>query len=168
MTLQEWEEEKDRDLDASLTALFQSVPPPQPTSGFAGRTLKAIRRLPLPEGRRPLRRPWSVPVGWGALIAGTSASACFILVNQPLLAGAFASLLSRGLRIGVWGLQFVAGGLALSDLFTTTGLAVARVIATREGSTSLLLMAVIGALSLSALHRLLFAEGEASRWQRVS
>jgi hypothetical protein len=168
VTLHEWEEEQDRELDASLTALFQSVPPPQPTSGFAGRTLQAIRQLPLPEGRRRLRRPWSVPVGWGALIAGTSASAYFILMSQPLLAGAFASLLSRGVRIGVWGLQFLAGGLALSDLFTTTGLAVARVVATREGSASLMLMAVIGALALSALHRLLFAEGKASRWQSVS
>lgn len=168
MTYEEWEDEKDHELDASLTAIFQSVSPPQPASGFAARTLKAVRRQHLPAGRRALRRSWSIPVGWAALTGGTAAIAYFILMNLPLIAGIFTRLVAGGVGVSMWLVHFIGTGLALSNLFTTTGLAVARVVATREGSTGLMLMAVIGALSLSALHRLLFAEGEASRWQRVS
>jgi hypothetical protein len=109
-----------------------------------------------------------VPVGWAALIGGTTAMAYFIMMNLPLIGGLFTRVLGGGIGVGVWLVHFMGTGLALSNLFTTTGLAVARVVATREGSAGLMLMAVIGALSLSALHRLLFAEGEASRWQRVS
>jgi hypothetical protein len=53
-------------------------------------------------------------------------------------------------------------------VFTTSGLAIARAAATTEGSAGLMLVALAGALSLSALRRLLFSEEEASQWQEVS
>jgi hypothetical protein len=168
VTHEQWEEEQDRELDARLTALFRSAPPPQPPSGFLRRTLEAIRRQPLPAGRRPLRQPWSVPLGWAALVAGTAATAWLIIVNQPLIAAMFASLLSRGVSVGVWALQLAGTAMPLLDVFTTTGLAVARVVATKEGSAGLMLIGATGALSLSLLHRLLFSEREASRWQELS
>jgi hypothetical protein len=168
VTYEQWEEEKDRELDERLTTLFRGAVPPQPRAGFANRTLKAIRREPLAPGRRPLRQPWTVPIGWAALIGGTTGMAYFIMMNLPLFGGLFTRVLAGGIGVGVWFVHFIGTGLAISNLFTTTGLAVARVVATREGSAGLMLMAVIGALSLSALHRLLFAEGEASQWQRVS
>jgi hypothetical protein len=56
----------------------------------------------------------------------------------------------------------------LLDVLATTGLAVSRAAATTEGTAGLLLTALVGALSLSALHRLLMTEGEDSRWQEAS
>lgn len=168
MTSEEWEEERELELDANLTALFQSVAPLQPTSGFAARTLRAVRRETLPAGRHALGRPWSLAVGWAAVIVGTAVAAYGIVENQPLIAGLFASLVAGSVRAGVWLLQCVSAGVELSDLLTTTGLTAARVVATREGAAGLMLMTITGALSLSALHRLLFVEEETSRWQELS
>jgi hypothetical protein len=160
--------EEDRLLDASLIALVRSVEAPQPRSGFVARTLKAVRRAPLPPGRHALHHPLSTAVGWAALIAGVAGAAFGIAVSLPFIAWAFAVLLAAGIRIGVWLIQFAGTGLALSTVFTTTGLAIARAAATTEGSAGLMLVALAGALSLSALRRLLFSEEEASQWQEVS
>jgi hypothetical protein len=54
------------------------------------------------------------------------------------------------------------------DVLTTTSLAVLRAAATIEGTTGLVLTAVVGAISLSALHRLLISEGEETQWQELS
>jgi hypothetical protein len=53
-------------------------------------------------------------------------------------------------------------------VLTTTGVAVLRAVATTEGTTGLVLTAIVGAVSLSALHRLLISEGEDSQWQELS
>jgi len=65
-------------------------------------------------------------------------------------------------------MQLVGTGIAVVDVFSTTGLAVARAAATVEGTTGLVLMGVVCALSLSALRRLLASEGEDSQWQELS
>ena len=104
------------------------------------------------------------------MVAGVAVSAGAIAVNTPVFAAVFAALLSGGISVGVWLMQAAGAGLALSDVFTTTGIAVSRVIVTREGSTALLLIAVIGATALSALQRLLVsegAEGGVSKWQEL-
>jgi hypothetical protein len=168
MTEQEWDELKDRELDERLTSLFKSVERPRPLAGFVTRTMKAVRQEPLPASRRPLRNPMIAPIGWAALIAGATAASYAVVVNQPVAAEFFASLVAVGIRLGAWLVHFVGAGLALSDLFTATGRAVGRAVASREGFTGLMAIAATGALALSALHRLLIPESEASRWQELS
>jgi hypothetical protein len=168
MTEQEWDELKGRELDDSLAVLFKAVDEPKPLPGFTSRTMQAVRREPLPAGRRPLRHPLVVPFGWAASIAAAMAGAYFVLVTQPSVAQLFASLLAAGVRAGMWLLLFVGSAATFFGLFTTTGLAVARAVVTRDGSISLSLIAAVAALSLAALRRLLISESEVSPWQELS
>ena len=85
MTLHEWEQEQDRELEEQLTTLFQSAPPPEISAGFTSRTMNAVRHAPLPEGRHPLRRPWTLPAGWAALVMAAAAVAYGGLSNRPAL-----------------------------------------------------------------------------------
>ena len=168
MTEQEWDEQRDRELDERLTSLFKSVERPGPLAGFVSRTMKAVRQEPLPAGRRPLRNPVITLIGWAALIAGATAAFSAVVVNQPVAAELFVSLVAVGIRLGAWLVHFAGAWLALSDLFATTGRAVARAVASREGFTGLMAIAATGALALSALRRLLISESEAPRWQELS
>ena len=163
-------ESDDLKRDARLSELFRSIEAPGPSPHFAERTMKAVKRAPLPAGRLPLRSPLAGLVGWAALIAAVAISSWAIAMTQPQLASTFTRLISRGIGIGVWLIQFAGAGLALSDVFTKTGLAVTRAAVTREGSTGLLFITAMGAFSLSALHRLLISEGPergASQWQEL-
>lgn len=164
MTQEEWEDEKDRELDAGLTALFQSVESPKPPAGFALRTMKAVRRTPLPAGRRALRHRWVTPLAWAALIAGAASVALGAGINQPLAADVVTSGVATGLRLGVWFLQVVLASFSVFEMFAKTGLAVARAMATREAAAGLTLMAVTAGLSLSMLRALLFSKKESSSW----
>ena len=158
------------ELDEQLAVLFRSTAAPMPSADFAARTMKAVKRASLPAGRRPLRSPLAGIAGWAALVAGVAVSAGAIAVNTPMLASIFASLVSGGIGVGVRLMQSAGAGLALADIFTTTGLAVSRVVVTREGTTALLVIAVIGASALVALQRLLIsegAEGGVSQWQEL-
>jgi hypothetical protein len=155
-------------LDAELAAAFRSAGPPVPSPAFAARTMRAVKRAPLSEGRRALRHPLAFLAGWAAMIAIVAFSMLMVAASQPIVASGFSRLISRGVGAGVWLLQFKGALLALADVLTTTGLAVARAAATREGSTGLALTAVIGAISLSALRRLLISEGGDEQWHEVS
>ena len=160
----------DGDLDEQLLALFRAVDPPAPRPGFADRTMRAVLRQPAPAGRRPLRSPLAGLVGWAALIAGVAVSAWAVAVNVPIVTTAFTALLRGGIGGGVWLLQFAGAGIAVADVFAAVGRAASRVVVTREGTTGLVLMAAVGALSLSALHRLLISEGPergVSQWQEL-
>ena len=156
------------EVDAQLLTLFRSVESPEPSAGFAARAMRAVTREPLPAGRRALRSPLASLFGWAALIAGVALSALAVVLTQPIFASMFSRVISRSVGVGVWLMQFRSAALALLDVFTTTGLAVSRAAATREGTTGLVLIAVMGALSLSALHRLLISEGEGRQWQELS
>jgi hypothetical protein len=156
--------------DAQMSALFRSVEGPAPPADFVARTMSAVRRAPLPAGRRPLRHPLAGLVGWAALIAGAAVSTWAIAATQPQLATTFTALVSGGVGVGMRLTQFVTAGLALLDVCTTTGFAVTRAAMTREGSTALLLISAMGAFSLSALHRLLISdrsERGVSQWQEL-
>ncbi|MSO56613.1 MAG: hypothetical protein EXQ55_06795 [Acidobacteria bacterium] len=156
--------------DAEISALFRSVEAPAPTADFVARAMSAVRRVPLPAGRRPLRHPLTGLAGWAALIAGVAVSSWAIAETQPQLATTFTMLVSGGVGVGVRLMQFMTAGLALSDVFTTTGLAVTRAALTREGSVGLVLVSAMGAFSLSALHRLLISdrsERGVSQWQEL-
>jgi hypothetical protein len=156
------------EMDAQLLALFRRVEAPAPSADFAARAMRAVAREPLPAGRTPLRSPLASLFGWAALIAGVALSALAVVLTQPIFASMFSRVISRSIGLGVWLMQFRSAALALLDVFTTTGLAVSRAAATREGTTALVLIAVMGALSLSALHRLLISEGEGRQWQELS
>lgn len=164
MTLEEWEAQKERELDASLTVLFQSVEPLEPRSDFASRTMKAVRRAPLPAGRHALRLPWTTPVGWAALVAAAVVAMAGVAVNQPAIAEAFALLVGVGIRLGMWLLGSMHTGFALFDLFAKTGGVFVRVVSTRQASASLTLMTGMAAFSLLMFTRLLFSEKESSSW----
>ena len=151
-----------------LTALLRRVDGPAPSADFVARTMRAVKRAPLVRGRKALRDPLVSLVGWAALIAGVSLSALMVAVTSPIVGTMFTQLVGRGVGVGMWLMQFRGPALALADVLTTTGLAVARAAATKEGTAGLALIAVMGAVSFSALYRLLMTEGEDSRWQEIS
>jgi hypothetical protein len=153
--------------DEELLALFKQVDAGAPPAHFVARTMQAVKRAPLPEGRKPLRDPLASLLGWAALIASVSLSALMVVSAYPMTGALFTNLVGRGVGIGVWLMQFRGAVLALANVFATTGLAVARAAATREGTAGLVLMAVIGVVSLSLLHRLLIREGEDPQWQEL-
>jgi hypothetical protein len=154
--------------EEQLFALFKQVEAPQPPADFVTRTMRAVKREPLAPGRTPLRDPLASLLGWAALVAGVSLSALMVAVSHPLFGSMFTTLIGRGVSAGVWLMQFRRTALALLEICATTGLAVARAAATTEGTAGLALMAVVGAVSLSALHRLLMTEREDSQWQELA
>ena len=154
--------------DEQLIALFKGVDGPAPSADFAARTMRAVVRAPLPAGRKTLRNPLASMFGWAAVIAAVALSVLTIVLSQPIVASSFSRLITRGVGTGVWLMQFVQTGLNVLDVLTTTGLAVSRAAVTAEGTTALVFTAVVGALSLSALHRLLISEGDNSQWQELS
>jgi hypothetical protein len=154
--------------DAQLLALFKSVDTPAPSADFATRTLRAVKRAPLPAGRKPLRDPLVSMFGWAAVVAAVALSLGAIALSQPLVASSFSRLITRGVGTGVWLMQLAHTLTTVMDVLTTTGLAVLRAVSTTEGTTGLVLTAVVGAISLSALHRLLISEGEETQWQELS
>lgn len=151
-----------------LTALFRAIEAPSPRPDFAERTLRAVKQAPLPVGRRPLRNPLAFLFGWAAVVAGVTLSLLLVAVTVPAVPAAFTRLISTGLAIGVWLMQLAPTGASLLEVLATTSFAVSRAALTREGVSGLVLITAAGALSLSALHRLLISEGESSRWQEVS
>lgn len=153
--------------DAQLMALFRSVDPPAPSADFATKTLVAVKRAPLAPGRRALRDPLVTMFGWAAVVAAVALAVVAIALNQPLVASGVSRLITRGVGIGVWLMQLAQTLTTVLDVLTTTGLAVLRAAATTEGTTGLVLAAVVGAVSLSALHRLLISEGEDTQWQEL-
>jgi xanthine/uracil permease len=164
--------ERDNPLDGlnddELLMLFKSVEAPAPSRDFAARTMRAVVRAPLPAGRKALRDPLVSMFGWAAVIAAVAFMVLAIGLSQPIVAAGFSRLITRGVGTGVWLMQFWETGLRVLDVLTTTGLAVSRAAATAEGTTGLVLTAVVGALSLSTLHRMLISEGEDSQWQELS
>ena len=164
MTLHEWEQEKDRELDEQLAALFQSAAPPAPSAGFVSRTMKAVRQAPLPEGRHPLRRPWTVPAGWVALVMAAAAATYAALSNQGVTAEMVSSFTDLGVRACLRLVQSVHTSARVFDVFATMSHAIARALSTREAGAGLLAMALVAAGSLSMLHKLLFPEKESSSW----
>jgi hypothetical protein len=164
--------ERDNRLDSveeeQMLALFKSATPPSPRADFAARTMRAVAHAPLPPGRKALRDPLMSLFGWTAVVAAVALCVMAVGLSQPIVAASFSRLITRGVGAGVWLMQL---GQALSrvlEVLTTTGLAVSRAAATPEGTTGLVLTAVVGAVSLSALHRLLISEGEDSSWQELS
>jgi hypothetical protein len=156
--------------EEELRALFRSVSPPAPSADFTARTMEAVRRQPLPPGRRALRNALAGMLSWAALIAGVTVGATALAANVPQLASAFSVLVSRGIGVTVWLMQFAGAGGALADVLSTTGFAVARAVVTKEGSGGLVLIVAVGALSLSMLQRLLTSQGSergVSQWQEL-
>ena len=154
--------------DEELLVLFRSAEPPAPSADFVAQTMRAVVRAPLPPGRKPLRDPLMAMFGWAAVIAAVALLVLTIALSQPLVVASFSRLITRGVGTGVWLMQLTQPALRLMDVLATTGLAVSRAAATAQGTVGLLLTAVVGALSLSALHRLLMSEGEDSQWQELS
>lgn len=164
--------ERDNPLDGisddQLLALFRDADAPAPSRGFTAQTMQAVIGAPLPAGRKPLRDPLAAMFGWAAVIAAVALLVFGIASSQPIVTSIFSRLITRGVGTGVWFMQFGQTAMRLLDVLTTTGLAVSRAAVTIEGTTGLLLSAVVGALSASALHRLLISEREDSQWQELS
>jgi xanthine/uracil permease len=154
--------------DEQLIALFKLVDAPAPSADFARRTMRAVMRAPLPAGRKALRDPLMAMFGWAAVIVAVALSAGMIAASSPIVTSSFSRLITHGVGTGMWLLQFAETVMRVLDVLTTTGVAVSRAAVTAEGTTGLVLTAVVGALSLSALHRLLISEREDSQWQELS
>jgi hypothetical protein len=167
VTEQQWDELEGRKLEDSLTALFNAADAPKPLPGFTSRTMKAVRREPPPAGRRALGHPLVVPFGWAASIAVAITCAYFVLATQPAVVELLRWLLATEVWAGMRLVRFAGWAATFFGLFSTTGFAVARAVATRDGSISLTLIAAVAALSLAALRRLLMSESEAPPWQEL-
>ncbi len=154
--------------DEQLLALFEGVDPPAPRREFVARTMQAVMRAPLPPGRKPLRDPLKSLLGWAAVIAVVGLAVALTAETQPIVAAGFSRLITRGVGTGVWFMHFAETGFRLLDVLGTTGVAVLRAAGTTQGTTGLVLTALVGALSLSALHRMLISEGDDSQWQEFS
>jgi len=154
--------------DERLLELFRLAEAPAPSADFTSRTLRAVLQAPLPAGRRALRDPLKSLFGWAAVIAAVALTVMAIVLTQPVVASGFSRLITVGVGTGVWLMQFAETGLRVLNLLATTAAAVSRAMATTEGTTGLVLTAVVGALSLSALHRLLISKREDSQWQELS
>ena len=154
--------------DEQLMALFRAIEAPSPRADFAARTMRAVVRAPLPPGRKPLRDPLASMFGWAAVIAAVALSVIAITLSQPIVASAFSRLITQGVGIGVWLIQLGQTTSRVLNVLATMGLAVSRAAATVEGTTGLMLTAVMAAVSLSALHRLLISEREDTQWQELS
>jgi len=154
--------------DDELLVLYKSVDTPAPSRDFTARTMRAVVRAPLPAGRKALRDPLASMFGWAAVIAAVALAVLTIVLSQPIVAASFSRLITHGVGTGVWLMQFGQMGLRLLDVLAIAGLAVSRAAVTAEGTTGLVLTALVGAVSLSALHRLLISKGEDSPWQELS
>lgn len=154
--------------DEQLAELFRAVAPLAPPADFAARTMRAVKSAPLPAGRKALRDPLIAMFGWAAVISAVALAVLSIALSQPILISSFSRLITRGVGTGVWLIQLGHTATRLLDVLGTMGLAVSRAAATAEGTTGLVLTGVVGALSLSALHRLLISEREDSQWQELS
>jgi len=156
------------ELDAKLSEMFRSAGPLEPPAGFAARTMQAVRVAPLPAGRRAFRQPWSRLVGWTMFVAAAAAIVYGLVLNEALAARTLASVLALTLHASAQLVRYLVAVFAMTDLFATVGNAVSRAAATREGTTTLMLTAVVAGTSLLALQRLLFSKGEESQWQELS
>ena len=154
--------------DGQLAELLKGVDPLAPRADFVARTMRAVKSAPLPAGRKALRDPLTAMFGWAAVISGVALAVLAIALSQPIVISSFTRLITRGVGTGVWLMQLGQTALRLLDVLGTMGLAVSRAAATAEGTTGLVLTGVVGALSLSALHRLLISEREDSQWQELS
>ena len=155
MTEHEWDQLKDRELDNSLGVLFRSAGALAPLPEFTSRTLKAVRRAPLPAGRRALRHPLVAPISWTVLIAAAAGALAAVVAAHPAVATFVASVLVGAVRANLWVLHSVTVGFAWADLLRVIGRAVALGIATPQGSLGIMVIVATAALSLSALRRLL-------------
>jgi hypothetical protein len=155
MTEQEWNDLKDRELDKALSSLFASVEKPKPQPGFAAQTMTAVRAVDLPPGRVRLRHPFLVPAAWILIFCGVSAAAYRLAMTQPAVLELLASFVTLGIRAGFWLLHATRETLAFSGPLAAASRALARVVVTTEGSLALLLVAALGGMSFSMLHRLL-------------
>ncbi len=153
-------DQADRDADAGFKALFQSVEQPRPRDGFVERTMLALGQDTLPSGRRPLQRPWIAPLRWAAVIAASIAAVWGAAINLASVASAFAWLLARTILAPLRLLQFIGTAVDLWGFVAKTGEALGKGLATREASTVLIVVTLIGLTSLAILRRLLVSENE--------
>jgi hypothetical protein len=154
--------------DEQLLALFERVDAPAPPADFVAATMRAVLRAPVPSGRRALRDPLRAMFGWAAVIAAVGVAVFTFAFSHPLAAAGFSTLITRGVGTGVWLLQLTQTASRLFEVLATTGLAVSRAAVTTEGTAGLVLTAVMGGLSLSALYRVFMSEREDSQWREVS
>lgn len=154
--------------DERLRQLFRSLDASGPSAGFADRTMKAVKLAPLPAGRVPLRHPLGSAAAWAALIAGGAVLGWFLVM--PQVGTVLMRLVGRGIGFGVTLAQLFATSLTVLDLLFVPATTVMRAVATRDGIVALVLVSAIGAFSMSALRRLLMAEGSergVSQWQEL-
>ena len=154
--------------DEQLLAAFAQMDALQPSPEFVSKTMRAVRRAPLPAGRVALRDPLTSMFGWAALIAAVAFGVLAISLSEPIVPAVFSRLITRGVGTGMWLLQLAPMGLRMFDVMATMGDAVSRAAMTAEGATGLVMSAVVGVVSLSGLHRVLISEREASQWQELS
>jgi hypothetical protein len=144
--------ESDRDVDDALRTLVRLLPQPAPRHDFPHRVMAAVRREPLPAGRRKPRAGHSkiiTGLAWTAAVAGLYAALWAIgfevLVARTLLTIVQGSVLAVRL-VGFMPQAWRWAGLTLRAL--------TAIIGSTEMLRVFLIMAPLSVLTLAALTRL--------------
>ena len=155
-------DERDDELDAALTAMFESVAAPYPRRGFVARTVAAVKAAPVPDGRRALRNLWIDRAGWIAVV-GIAAVLTARFVTRPAVVALVLQLTDFAARVAGWTWGLVRFSVATLELFAVIGSAIGRAVATPEAGVGGCVLIVVAAASLAMLNRLL-SEKERSPW----
>ncbi len=145
-------DESDRDVDGAFRTLVRVLPQAAPGHDFSHRVMAAVRREPLPAGRRKLR------AGHSKVITGLVGTAAAALIFAALWAIGFAQVLvTRTLLTVVQGSVLAIRLVGfMPEVWRWVGLAL-RALTAIIGSTEMLsvflIMTLLSVLTLAALTR---------------
>jgi len=109
------------ELDTRLSEMFRSAGPLEPASGFAARTMQAVRVAPLPAGRRALRHPWTAPLAWTMVAAAAAVIVYGVVLNEAIAARMLASVFGVTLQAGAQLVRYLVAVFTMTELFATVG-----------------------------------------------
>jgi hypothetical protein len=148
-------------VDAAFRTLVSLAPSPVPSRGFAGRVARAVRHVPLAEGRRPLARPlpdWFRTAAWAAAVATIAGG--FVAALSPLATQTVIRIVEFFVRGGLSLLASVDTAVRLWNVAVNVGTALAGALASPPIATMLMATALVSGLSVIALIQLLSTEQE--------
>ncbi len=143
--------------ETGFDALFLSVPRLEPRAGFTERVLWAVDPTPAPQ---PALAGWGWKAMTAAALALTAVAAGLLPLARWLPIGlpTFGTVLKASARGLAWVAEWLDAGLATWRFLTTIGQALGVAATTPEVATALMASALLGALSLYELNRLLAIE----------
>lgn len=156
--------ENEPEIDTALGKLIRLLPEKRPSQDFSNRVMVAVRRAPLPAGRRRLgaRPPW--------FIAGVTAAAAAVAISAALWSTGFAQFLVARtflaiVQRSVSAIRFVSLMLPAWRWIVITIGAVIEAMASTELLSAVLFMMLLTVLPFMGLRRLVSSSSKESiKW----